>query len=142
MRTIPVSDGTYAAIWSKWQEGDSGEDSILRRILGLSKVATSPRAVTGDDAAGYLDERYGVSFRRGFEIFRTFKGQHRRAIAQNGGWKAEDGAFLSSLNQLSAHIGAPTENAWVGWNYMDDGRVRPIADLRDPTKVRRRIKWS
>jgi|SRR5580704_10135792 hypothetical protein len=139
VRTFQVSDGTFAAVWSKWQEGDTNEDEILRRILGVAKTPSAIARVNGlGDTIGYRDQRYGVDFPKGFEIFRTFKGQDRRAKAQNGGWASDDNRFFRSLNQLSAHIGAPTENAWMGWSYRDGNRVRPISDLRDPSKIQHR----
>jgi len=136
MRAIQISDGTYAALWSKWRDGDDGEEGVIRRLLGLSSDRAPPKAKTGK--VGYRDNRYGVEFPEGFGIFRTFKGQIRKAVAQDGGWMADNNRFASSLNMLSKHIGAPTENAWLGWQYRDGERVRPIADLRDPAKVRRR----
>lgn len=135
MRTIQVSEGTYAALWSKWREGDNGEEGILRRLIGLeSNVADSK----SNGKSGFRDSRYGVEFPEGFEIFRTFKGQHRSAVVKGGGWTTDNNRRSYSLNQLSKWIGAPTENAWLGWHYRDGDKIRPIADLRDPSKVRRR----
>ena len=139
MRTFQVSDGTFAAVWSRWQEGDTNEDDILRRVLGVAKASVAAECVNdADGAIGYRDQRYGVEFPKGFEIFRTFKGRGRHAKARNGGWISDDNHFFRSLNQLSAHVGAPTENAWMGWNYRDGNRARPISDLRDPSKVQHR----
>jgi hypothetical protein len=135
MRTIQVSQGTYAAIWANWKEGDDGEEGVIRRLIGL-KEKSAPKSPTGK---GYRDARYGVEFPEGFEIFRTYKGRERRAVVQNGLWMADNNRLAASLNQLSGHIGAPTENAWLGWMYKDGERTRPIADLRDPSKVRRRV---
>ena len=136
MRTIQVSEATYAALWAKWREGDDGEEGVLRRLLG---VQSKSAAETNAKKIGYRDNRYGVEFPEGFEIFRVFKGKEYRAVAEGGLWRqTHNNRLVSSLNQMSSHIGAPTENAWTGWNYKDGERIRPIADLRDPSKVRRR----
>ena len=138
MRTIQISDSTYAALWSKWRDSDDGEEGIVRRLLGLT--AGEAMKPSSKNAVGHRDKRYGVEFPAGFEIFRVFKGQNRKAVARDGGWMADNNRYAASLNQLSKHIGAPTENAWTGWHYRDGNKVRPIADLRDPSKVRHRSK--
>jgi hypothetical protein len=135
MRTIQVSENTYAAIWANWREGDEGEEGVIRRSLGLKKSPEMPAKRSGRP---YIDGRYGVEFPEGFEIFRVFKGKERRAVVQNGHWMADNNRLATSLNQLSAHIGAPTENAWMGWYYLDGSQKRLIAELRDPAKIRRR----
>jgi hypothetical protein len=134
MRTLEVGESTYAAIWAAWKEGDDGEEGVIRRLLGL-KISGS----NGDrKKTGFRDKRYGVEFPEGFRIFRTFKGKDYWAIAQNGVWVRENNRHVPSLNQLSAQIGAPTENAWTGWHYDTGEGVAPIATLRDPARVRRR----
>jgi len=138
VRTIQVSEGTYAAIWAAWREGDEGEEGVLRRVLGMA-TKSAVRAATTGKGRSHIDARYGVEFPEGFEIFRIFKGKERSAVVQDGNWMADNNRLATSLNQLSRHIGAPTENAWLGWNYKDGEKVRPVADLRDPSKIRRRV---
>lgn len=136
MRTIQVSDATYAVIWARWKEGDAGEEGIIRRVFG---VEDAPRRIEPcNKKIGYRDSRSGVEFPTGFKIFRVFKGKERWAVAENDGWMADNNRWASSLNKLSAHIGAPTENAWVGWYYMDGSEKRLIAELRDPSRITRR----
>lgn len=137
MRTIQVSDPTYAALWAAWREGDDGEEGVIRRLLG---VETKTSSAASSSAKGYRDPRYGVEFPVGFEIFRTYKGRHFRAVVKENGLfhNTTTNRTATSLNQLSGHIGAPTENAWLGWQYLDGDKTRPIADLRDQSKVRRR----
>ncbi len=139
MRTIQVSEGTYAAIWSKWQEGDGSEEDIIRRyFLPGHKTSALPKELNGK---GFRDDRYGVEFPEGFEIFRTYKGREYRATVKDGLWyRADINRVVASLNALSAQIGARTENAWMGWHYKDGERTRPIADLRDQSRVRRRTQ--
>lgn len=138
MRTIQVSEGTYAAIWAKWKEGDDGEEGVIRRVFGL-ETAPAAKSINGK-TSGFRDERYGVEFPEGFTIFRTFKGQKRAATVTGRNWMLDNGRLVTSLNKLSAYVGAPTENAWMGWNYQDEkGETRPISDLRDPSLVRKRV---
>lgn len=141
MRTIQVSESTYAAIWAKWQEGDDGEEGVIRRVLGVDEGKTiHGKTALNGTTGGFRDERYGVVFPEGFRIFRTFKGQQRVANVRGRNWMLDNGRLVTSLNKLSAFIGAPTENAWTGWNYQDEkGETRPISDLRDPSLVRRRV---
>lgn len=134
MRTIQVSDPTYAAIWAAWREGDDGEEGVIRRLLNVK--AQPPK---GDGKKiGHKDKRYGVEFAEGFRIFRIREGKERFAVAQGGGWLLDNNRWAPSLNQLSAFVGAPTENAWVGWFYMDGDTKRRIDSLRDENKVSRR----
>jgi hypothetical protein len=139
VRTIQVSDATYAAIWARWKEGDDGEDGILRREFGVkgSRPEASERA-GGRGRVGYRDNRYGVEFEEGFSVFRTYKGHDYRAIAEKDGWTLSDGRRANSLNILSSLIGAATENAWMGWYFQDGSKKRLIAELRDQEKITRR----
>lgn len=137
VRTIQLSDATYAALWAKWQEGDEGEEGVLRRLLGVKKAVPNQRPPNG---GGYRDARSGMHFPEGFEIFRTFKGKEYRAVVEEGLWFNKTlNRAASSLNQLSAKIGAPTENAWYGWYFKDGDKDRLINELRDPKIVRKRV---
>jgi hypothetical protein len=137
MRSLQLSDSTYAALWAKWEEGDDGEEGVLRRILGLQG---KPVPAANGNGKPYRDPRYGVEFPPGFEIFRTYKGKEYRAVVKENGLfhNITTNRTATSLNQLSGHIGAPTENAWLGWNFQNGSRARPIAELRDPGKIKRR----
>lgn len=138
MRTISLDDATYAALWSRWQEGDDGEVGIIKRLLGLP----SKKASAASSVPGFVDKRSGVQFPQGFEIFRTFKGTVFRAVAEGGVWRLPDGRTAPSLNSLSAMIGAPTENAWMGWRYYDNRKVQLIDVLRDSKGNARRISTT
>jgi len=137
MRTIPVSTDVYAAIWGARLSGEDNEDAILRRLLGIAAPEPSLPSLP-DGLIGFVDNRFGVKFRPGFEITRIYKGREYHAQAVGGMWIAQDGKGYMSLNQLSASIGA-SENAWDSWYFVDDaGQRKPIAILRDPGKVRQR----
>jgi hypothetical protein len=131
-----MDDATYAALWSRWKEGDDGEAGIIRRLLGLPPKSGPLNQLRSEP--GYIDKRTGTEFRKGFEIFRTFKGANYRAVADGGIWRLQDGRTAPSLNALSAVVGAPTENAWTGWRYKDGKDVKLIDKLRNPKKVGRR----
>jgi hypothetical protein len=140
MRNIQLSDSTYAALWSKWQDGDQGEEGILRRVLGLKPEQKATEGTQSlSQPQGYTDPRSGVFFPEGFEIFRVFKGKELRARVEGRMWRNLSSDRLApSLNTLSAQIGAPTENAWMGWRYSDNGKERLISELRDPARIHRR----
>lgn len=144
VRAIQLSDSTYAALWAKWEEGDDGEEGVIRKLLGLKDkpVAAAPAEGQGK---GLTDARFGVFFPEGFEIFRVFKGREVKAVVRDGIWfNITTNRVATSLNQLSAHIGAPTENAWRGWYYKKGEKSLLIDTLRDRNKVGRRspIKWT
>jgi hypothetical protein len=134
MRTIQVSDPTYAAIWAAWREGDDGEEGVIRRLLSLKTEAPK----SDGRKIGHVDKRSGVEFAEGFRIFRVREGKDRSAVAKDGGWMLDNNRWAPSLNQLSAYVGAPTENAWTGWFYMDGTTKKRIDSLRDESKVSRR----
>jgi hypothetical protein len=134
MKTIQIDDATFSALWAKWQDGDQGENGILRRILGIAP----PAKASSTEAPGFVDHRSGTAFARGFEIFRVFKGQHYVAIAEDGHWRLQDGRIAPSLMKLSALIGAASENAWSGWRYRDGASVKTINELRDQSTVAKR----
>jgi hypothetical protein len=138
VRSIQVSTEVYAGIWGAHQSGEENEDAILRRLLGIAapERASEPMGAP-EGSIGFMDNRYGVVFPPGFEIFRIYKGRNYTAQAVGGVWIANDGKGYLSLNQLSDSIGA-SENAWDSWFYMDDGLRKPISTMRDPNKVRRR----
>jgi hypothetical protein len=146
MRAIQVSVDTFAAIWADRRAGENSEDEILRRKFNLEAAPTEARdapspadrrhAPTGP---GYHDRRFGVQFAEGFEIFRQYKGTDYSAKATSGAWLLMNtGDLYASLNGLSKAIGAH-EDAWHGWRYRDeDGKARPIAELRDESKITKR----
>jgi hypothetical protein len=135
-REIAVSTDVYARIWSLRKPGEDDEDSILRRILWSQSSENASQATpTGGqppEAVGFLDERHGVVFPDGFEIFRVYLGREYRARAIGGTWRlAGRNDDIRSLNSLSRAIGAKTENAWQNWFYRaGGGSRRAISDLR------------
>jgi hypothetical protein len=132
MKTIQLDEAVFAAVWSRFQPGDKSENEILRRVFGLhsQQAPSEPTSELRSDA-GYVDRRTGIVFPSGFEIFRTYKKQVFKAVAENGLWRLQDGRTAPSLNQLSMLIGATTENAWTGWNYHDGTQAKLINNLRD-----------
>jgi hypothetical protein len=146
MKTIPVSNALYGAIWSRATEDDKSEEDILWRIL---RVQGEPAAAlvpfqtyypNPNEQTGFIDSRFGVRFPQGFKIFRTYKGQDYRATASNGRWDLEGHVTpYESLAALSAAVGAKTENAWTGWRYMDEkGQAHFVDELRNPSTVKPR----
>jgi hypothetical protein len=139
VRTIQVTTDVFAAIWKDQISGEQTENDILARKFGLA-AKRAPK--TGKGGQGFRDQRYGVEFAEGFEIFRTYLGKDYRAVATAGCWKLkETGDMYPSLNELSRAIGAKTENAWVNWFYVDENGDRAqLSVLRDHNKIVRRKK--
>ena len=138
MRTITISTDTFAALWAKRHPGEETEDAILQRVLGVKRSPHPPQSPTAG-GGGIRDERNGVEFPEGFEIFRIYKGRECRARATNGRWLLNDGSSYPSLHKLSSAIVTGNENSWNNWKYTrQDGSEALIAALRDETKVIRR----
>ena len=133
-RNIAISTDVFAAIWAQRQNGEESEDSILRRLLDCKPAKTNGATASSPPGdIGFVDRRNNVQFRRGFEIFRTYKRTEYRAIAEGGHWRRTDTSELyDSLNQLNASIAAGNENVWNGnWKFKaDDGSIKSIAALR------------
>jgi hypothetical protein len=142
LRTIQVSTSVFARIWACRETGEESEDAILDRLIPGSKgdELDSLRPESTPGGGGHTERRYGVHFPGGFAISRNYLGQQYGANAVSDGWVlANDGKTYHSLNELSHAVGAKTENAWRNWFYVNDkGLSAPIADLRDPDKVKRR----
>ncbi len=140
MRDIKVSTGVFARIWSLRAEGEDTENAILQRVLwesSSSGPSTSLLLSSSKHSGGLHDQRFGVTFREGFQIERSYLGREYRASVQNGQWVIEGvpGRF-SKLNELSRAIGTKTENAWANWFYNDgSGRRRQVSDLRNPEAI-------
>lgn len=149
MRTIQVSMDTFAAIWADRRAGENSEDAIISRKFNVEAAATDVQNASPSDehrppsGIGYYDRRFGVGFAEGFEIFRHYKGTDYSAKATSGAWVfMNTGDLYPSLNSLSKAIGA-NEDAWHGWRYRDeDGKVHPIAELRDESKITKRRKTA
>lgn len=130
MKTIGVSTAVFAAIWARREPGEETEDAILRRILAVDPVSEPARF----GAQGFVDERNGVEFPEGFQIFRTYKGKEYRAEATRGRWFLHNNhAAYSSLHKLSSAVVSGNENSWQNWKYLThDGteafidRLRPV----------------
>lgn len=137
MRNIQVSTPVFAAIWGNRQDGEDSEDAILARVL---RVTPGKALRSGRGGTGFTDQRYGVRFVEGSEIFRTYLGKEYRAVANAGCWLLkETGDMYPSLNELSRAIGAKNENAWVNWFYVDENGDRAaVSVLRDHAKIIRR----
>jgi hypothetical protein len=147
MRTIQVSMDTFAAIWADRRAGENSEDAIISRRFNVQAAPTEVQQDAPSSAdrrpspsgPGYFDRRFGVQFAEGFEIFRHYKGTDYSAKATSSAWLLMNtGDLYPSVNGLSKAIGAH-EDAWHGWRYHDgDGKVRPIRELRDESKVTKR----
>ena len=145
MKTIEVSNALYGAIWSRATEDDRSEEDILRRLLQEADhpVMVEPPGSSLFDEPGFLDARFGVRFKQGFKIFRTYKGKDYSAVASGGRWHLEgDLRPHESLAALSAAIGAGTENAWFGWRYINPAtnKAEFISALRNPDLIQSRSK--
>ena len=140
MRIIHVSIDVFAAIWRDRRPGEESEDAVLARRF---KVERRRGAEGHSDATiGFHDPRFGVSVPAEFSIHRIFNGKEYRAHAIQGFWILDaTGQRYATLNRLSVAIGAGNEDAWRAWFYDDDGGVRrPVSDLRDPSKIKKRGK--
>jgi hypothetical protein len=146
-RTIQVSTDAFAAIWADRRVGENSEDAIIRRKFNVEAAPTevqheAPSSTdrrTSPSGIGYYDRRFGVQFAEGFEIFRHYKGTDYSAKPTSGYWLLMNtGDLYPTLNRLSKAIGAQ-EDAWHGWRYRDgDGKVHPIRELRDESKITKR----
>jgi hypothetical protein len=135
MRTIQVSTDVFQAIWSARKPGQDSEDAILRALFKLPDVQGERDMIT---QIGFHDPRYGVEIPQGFEIFRNHQGTQYTARAIQGFWHM-NGMGYPTLNELNKQIVGGAENAWKAWHYIDQqGRRRPLSDLRDPSKIIRR----
>ena len=136
MRTITVSTDVFAAIWAQRQESEESEDAILRRLLDCPTVdAQNKDSETrrGSGRNGVYDARNDVYFPQGLEVFRTYKGKHYSAFAEDGKWRRVDtGERFLTLNRLNASIVGGAENVWNGsWRFHDEDLLnRSIEDLR------------
>jgi hypothetical protein len=129
-RSIRISTDVFAAIWANRKDGESTEDSILRRLLNCPREASSIPAIT---SGGVYDSRNNVRFDEGFEAVRSYKGQEFKAIATNGNWLRQDtGEQFATLNQLNTTITDGNENIWNGnWKYRsNNGKLISINTLR------------
>lgn len=133
MRQISISTDVFAAIWAKRTGNENDEDAILRRLLGARSDPNEKAPPRSAPQIGFQDSRNGVTFPRGFKIFRNYKGKRYEAIAENGQWNRQDnGSAYQSLNQLNSSIAAGAENVWNGnWRFIDeDGTEKSISYLR------------
>lgn len=131
MKTIGVSTGVFAAIWAQRKTGEETEDAILRRILKVDP-ANEPAQF---GAQGFKDERNGVEFPEGFEIFRTYKGKEYRAEATRGRWFLRNNhtAYLS-LHKLSSAVVSGNENSWQNWKYLTHDGTEAFIDRMRPAE--------
>lgn len=132
-RTISVSTDVFAAIWANRHYGEETEDAILRRVLGCTTVSDEAQPPLPQDPGGVVDSRNGVTFPRGFEIFRIYKNREFKAVAEGGAWvRTDTGERFPTLNQLNHSIAAGNENVWNGnWKYRTEGgAIRSIDLLR------------
>jgi len=143
VRPISVSTDVFAQIWALRRPCEDSEDMILRRVLGCPTREASPSrkpSTTPIDHEGVFDARHSVSFKDGFEVFRTYLGSNYKARVANGGWLlVNNNRIYRSLNDLSSAIGAKTENAWANWYYKDErGESKVVSNLRDPSTIAKR----
>lgn len=136
MRQIEVSVDVFAAIWAARKDGESNEDEVLRRVLGLPAGAPATPVQSTLEEAGFKDARFRVELPEGFEIYRVYKGQEIRARASKG--KLEligSGQLFPSFNQLSRAATGNIENAWKNWYFIGrDGQRHLIEGLRSDSK--------
>ena len=139
MRTIQISTETFAAIWKAQEAGETSEDAILQRLLGVTAAPETPKQDL-KVMVGFHDPRYGVTVPSGFKIFRNYRGKDYSARAMQGFWiLSETGIGYGTLNELSGAIGITNENAWANWHFHDEkGQRKPLTALRDPSKIIRR----
>jgi hypothetical protein len=132
MRHIQTSTDVYAAIWAARQPGEDNEDSILRRLLNIP-AGKGAAAIPEEQAVGFRETRFDITFPDGFEIYRRYKGTEYRARASGGLWRLDaNGHAYGSINQLSRATSGNVENAWRNWNFTGkDGKSYKIEKLRN-----------
>ena len=149
MRTIEISTDVYSKIWALRHDGEETEDDVLRRLLitpHARDVAEDRRDAANNSSiveklSGFRDNRYGVTFLEGEEIFRMYKGSQYRARATKGFWYLQnDGSAYPSLHKLSWAVVKGHENAWNSWKVVRNGATQNISDLRPSDKIQIRIK--
>jgi hypothetical protein len=140
-RAISVSTDVFAAIWRDRRDDEADEDAILRRHFGVLPTTINEPERDMTVQVGYHDPKFGVSIPSGFKIFRTYKQQEYTAQAIQGFWVLNTtGKGYPTLHQLNQAIRPGNENAWNVWFYRDENnRRRPVSDLRDPSKIVRRV---
>ncbi|MBG0811868.1 hypothetical protein IY145_21190 [Methylosinus sp. H3A] len=133
-RSVNISTEVFAAIWANRAAGEETEDAILRRLLGCELSSKETQNLTESPSGGGVhDDRNGVNFPEGFEIFRFYKRREYVAQSHGGAWiRKDNGKRFPTLNQLNSSIAAGVENVWNGnWKFRaTDGSVKSIAELR------------
>jgi hypothetical protein len=149
MRQISISTDVFARIWACRKHGEETENAILDRIIpgkqiedeGSELDSLPPPHTAG--TGGHTERRYGVHFPGGFEISRVYLGKEYGANAVSSGWVlANDGKTYGSLNELSHAIGTKTENVWRNWFYFENGKRKPISEMRDQALITRRSRQA
>ncbi len=140
MRSIQVSTDVFAALWAARQGNEQTEDEILRSLLDLKPAEKRAEPATEPPPKiGFADQRNGLEFPEGFEVFRNYLGTEYRARATNGAWQRVDsGKRYPSLNTLNQSIGAKFQNAWRSWYCIDGGKKKLLHDLRKEENINRR----
>jgi hypothetical protein len=89
IRRIEVSTDVFAAIWASRRPGESTEDEILTRILGVSKkVIASPTSSKRRDKARWVDDIAeaflsiggGGYYAEIYDAVRTIRAANKRSI--------------------------------------------------------------
>lgn len=133
MKAITISSDVFAAIWKAHKEGDQTEDAILRRIFKLPPAPLETALEAPRRINGFFDERSGVHFPEGTQIFRVYKGLRREAWATGNRWLVRGtGKTYHSLHKLSQSINDNgNENAWRHWKFIgNDHQEHLIDELR------------
>lgn len=135
MRDIRVSVEVFAKIWALRENGESDEDQILTRVLGVKATGSSESPISAAKEQGA-----GPTFPEGFRIYRNYSGALYQAVRKGSGWYfSHDQKIYSSINQMSRAIGIKNENVWTNWEFKDEsGGFKKIEALRSPDHVRRR----
>jgi hypothetical protein len=138
MRTIEVSTDVFAALWAR-RGDEQNEDEILRTLLNMKMPEPPSEAEKPRVKIGFADQRNGLQFPEGFEIFRNYLGTEYRARAMTGAWeRLDNGKRYPSLNTLNQSIGAKFQNAWRSWYCMDGGKKKLLHDMRREENIKRR----
>jgi len=136
-KNILVTTDVFAAIWAARKQGEDSEDAILRRILECESSSDDLEQSGTNSIDGVYEYRTKLNFKRGFKIFRNYKGKLYKAIAIDGAWQREDtqGRY-TTLNQLNSSNVAGNENVWHrNWKYREENEtICSLKYMRDHQK--------
>lgn len=131
MTTIDVDFEVFKELTARRRSEEMTENEVLREVLGLTKAALSPKALTAANTGGVAWVSKGVSFPHGTEFRAAYKGQQFTAIVKNGALVMNGKRFTSPSAAAVSITGNPV-NGWRFWECLPPGSTKwkLAADLR------------